>query len=484
MHLLRNVNHCVLALLFALIPARLTLAQTTSCTDEKAFQFVTTNSDETVNCAWLNKNTNNSAKRKSMYCDDPSIKDACSASCGACGRAGTCEDTNGFMFDLDNGKRKGCDWLTKNNTARRTGEYCVESGDFFDPEIADGCVASCGLCEDEDDAPSSTAAPVTSAPASSPTSGSCQDTNGFLFKLNKGNIVECDWFTKRNTARRTGEYCVESGSFFDPEIADGCVASCGLCGELTTSPTQGLTAAPVTTPKRTPSPTQRLTAAPVNTPKRTPSPTQGATAAPVSTPKRTPSPTQGLTAAPVTTPKRTPSPTQRLTAAPVSTPKRTPSPTQGLTAAPVTTPKRTPSPTQGLTAAPTTICPDGASPFTITLMNMGNNTNFDAAFASAKARWESIIKCDLQDIASQSSESDFDWFNGQFSEPFNGAVDDVVIGFSIQPIDGVNGVLGFAGAQYLRGQTDGSSPISGIMVFDQEDFARISPSESATKILY
>jgi hypothetical protein len=119
-------------------------------------------------------------------------------------------------------------------------------------------------------------------------------------------------------------------------------------------------------------------------------------------------------------------------------------------------------------------------------MNMGSNTNFDAAFASAKARWESIIKCDLQDIAARSQSSDFDWFNGQFSpKSFNGAVDDVVIGFSIESIDGVNGVLGFAGAQYLRtGQTAGSSPISGIMVFDQDDFDTMSQSESATKILY
>jgi len=111
---------------------------------------------------------------------------------------------------------------------------------------------------------------------------------------------------------------------------------------------------------------------------------------------------------------------------------------------------------------------------------MGSNTDFDAAFASAKAKWESIIKCDLQDIASQPSS--FDWFNGQFSEPFNGAVDDIVIGFSLEFIDGESNALGFAGAQFLRGQT-GLSPISGIMVFDQDDFAAMSPSESATKIL-
>eukprot|EP00979_Chaetoceros_neogracilis_P011709 scaffold2957_cov232-Chaetoceros_neogracile.AAC.1 len=247
MHLLRNVNHCVLALFFALIPARLTSAQT-SCTDDRAFQFVTKNSDETVNCAWLNKNTNNSGKRKSMYCDDPSIKDACSASCGACGRAGTCEDTNGFTFELDvNNNTVGCDFFTKRKTEERTGRYCVESGSFFDAEIADGCVASCGLCE-QDDAPSSTASPVTSAPASSPTS-SCQDSTGFMFDLNNGNTVGCDFFTKRKTAERTGRYCVESGSFFDAEIADGCVASCGLCEDDAPSSTASpVTSAPASSP--------------------------------------------------------------------------------------------------------------------------------------------------------------------------------------------------------------------------------------------
>jgi hypothetical protein len=116
-------------------------------------------------------------------------------------------------------------------------------------------------------------------------------------------------------------------------------------------------------------------------------------------------------------------------------------------------------------------------------MNMGNNTNFDAAFASAKAKWESIIKCNLEDY--WVGFGSFDWFNGQFSKPFNGAVDGVVIGFSMEYIDGTDresNALGSAGAVHIRGQ--GGSPISGVMVFDEDDFATMSQSESATMILY
>jgi hypothetical protein len=234
MHLLRNenVNHCVLAaLLFVLIPARLISGQT-SCADDNAFRFVTMNSGATVNCAWLNKN--NSVKRISMYCGERSIMEACSASCDACG---TCEDINDFMFELNfSGKSVGCDWFTKNNTARRTGQYCVESGSFFDAEIANGCVASCGLCKD--DAPSSTAAPVTSAPASSPTS-SCQDsTDKFILEVNNKE-KGCRW-----AAGNPAERCNK-----DPTRQE-CPETCGSCGETTTTPTQGSTAvaAPVAAP--------------------------------------------------------------------------------------------------------------------------------------------------------------------------------------------------------------------------------------------
>jgi hypothetical protein len=313
--------------------------------------------------------------------------EACSASCGACRAAITCEDTNDFMFELNFfGKSVGCDWFTKRNTAKRTSKYCVESGSFFDDEIADKCVASCGLCKD--DAPT---APT--APASGPTS-SCQDSTD-SFKLDRnGKIKGCGWAagnpTKRCKRNPTQQECPET---------------CGSCGKTTPSPTQGPTVAPVTAPKTTPAPTQGPTEATVTTPKTTPSPTQGPTA-----------------------------------------------------------------------AAATNTCPNGTSPFKITLMNMGLNTAFDAAFASAKAKWESIIKCNVDDY--WIGFGSFDWFNGHFSKPFNGGVDGVVIGFSMEYIDGTDGqsnTLGSAGAIHVRGQ--GGSPISGIMVFDEDNFATMSQSE-------
>ena len=107
---------------------------------------------------------------------------------------------------------------------------------------------------------------------------------------------------------------------------------------------------------------------------------------------------------------------------------------------------------------------------------MGTNTNFDSAFQAAKLKWESIIKCDLSDRTSSSNGAD--WFSGQFSQPYTGPVDDVVIGFAMVYIDGTSGpinILGQAGARYHRaGYT---SPLSGIMEFDEDDFAIMSQSK-------
>lgn len=117
----------------------------------------------------------------------------------------------------------------------------------------------------------------------------------------------------------------------------------------------------------------------------------------------------------------------------------------------------------------------------MTLVNMGTNTDFDAAFSSAKAKWESVIKCGFSDIAGVGNGIS-DWFTGQFSSPYNADVDDLVIGFSMEPNDGVNGTLGFAGARYLRpGKT---SPISGIMKFDEADFASMSYNDAEIIILH
>jgi trimeric autotransporter adhesin len=68
-------------------------------------------------------------------------------------------------------------------------------------------------------------------------------------------------------------------------------------------------------------------------------------------------------------------------------------------------------------------------------------------FLEAAARWEEIVIGDLPNV---------------------GAIDDILIFASIEPIDGPGGILGFAGPTGLRG--DGTFlPFEGIMVFDSAD---------------
>jgi hypothetical protein len=70
---------------------------------------------------------------------------------------------------------------------------------------------------------------------------------------------------------------------------------------------------------------------------------------------------------------------------------------------------------------------------------------------------------------------DRDWFNGGLSQNFTGDVDDVVIGYEMAYIDGPGQTLGTAGARYTRTST--RSPISGIMKFDEDDFADMPESK-------
>eukprot|EP00978_Attheya_sp_CCMP212_P004955 scaffold10863_cov49-Attheya_sp.AAC.2 len=109
---------------------------------------------------------------------------------------------------------------------------------------------------------------------------------------------------------------------------------------------------------------------------------------------------------------------------------------------------------------------------------MGKVSRYDGQFAFAKARWEAIIVNDLSDV----SKIDKDWFNGRFDQPFRGDVDDVVIGYSIEPIDGPGEILGSSGPLYYRRQSN--TTISGIMKFDQEDFDIKSPQDVAIIVLH
>jgi hypothetical protein len=114
-------------------------------------------------------------------------------------------------------------------------------------------------------------------------------------------------------------------------------------------------------------------------------------------------------------------------------------------------------------------------------MNMGGSTKFDNAFDAAKKRWESIIVNDIGNIRQQ-SRSNFDWFAGFFDTKVNVAVDNVLIGYSMQKIDGRGGILGSAGARYIRSRN--RLPISGVMKFDKDDFDRMSERDAEIIILH
>jgi hypothetical protein len=132
------------------------------------------------------------------------------------------------------------------------------------------------------------------------------------------------------------------------------------------------------------------------------------------------------------------------------------------------------------TAAPTTTATSREKLFSITLINTGINTEFDVAFNNAKARWESIIIGDLQDYPS--AGLDLDWFYGQLSSGYYGAVDDIVIGYEMVSMDGYQGVLGAASPIYTRRNT--GSPISGYMKFDKYNFAIMGQTNAELIILH
>eukprot|EP00550_Attheya_septentrionalis_P001998 CAMPEP_0198288142 /NCGR_PEP_ID=MMETSP1449-20131203/6757_1 /TAXON_ID=420275 /ORGANISM="Attheya septentrionalis, Strain CCMP2084" /LENGTH=394 /DNA_ID=CAMNT_0043986253 /DNA_START=50 /DNA_END=1234 /DNA_ORIENTATION=+ len=128
----------------------------------------------------------------------------------------------------------------------------------------------------------------------------------------------------------------------------------------------------------------------------------------------------------------------------------------------------------------TETCTPLTSNFNIQLVNMGtvtvdndtddNDSRYDAAFDDAARRWEKVVIGDLPDSPAGAVD---DWFQGSFSRPFNGAIDDLLIGYEITAMDGPGGQLGGAGPLFVRRdpRTGASrSTLSGVMFFDRVDF--------------
>ena len=108
---------------------------------------------------------------------------------------------------------------------------------------------------------------------------------------------------------------------------------------------------------------------------------------------------------------------------------------------------------------------------------MGSDRTYDSSFHKAKSRWEKVILSDLPDVPAQLGLINHDWFDGIFGQgkAVNDPIDDVLIGYSVTHIDGIplNGknILGQAMPLYVRLTSTLSAPtISGIMIFDKDDF--------------
>ena len=152
----------------------------------------------------------------------------------------------------------------------------------------------------------------------------------------------------------------------------------------------------------------------------------------------------------------------------------TPEPTAPPTPRPTLRPTHSPAPTVSPTSAPTK-----ESLFNIQLVNMGGNNLYDQDFQKAKARWQSVIVNDLPGYPQGTVD---DWFAGQFDTPNNDAVDDLIIGYEIRPIDGEGAILGQAGPLYYR--SGFTSAISGLMIFDEDDFANMSSEDREIIVLH
>ncbi|MEZ4630634.1 MAG: hypothetical protein R2880_08000 [Deinococcales bacterium] len=109
--------------------------------------------------------------------------------------------------------------------------------------------------------------------------------------------------------------------------------------------------------------------------------------------------------------------------------------------------------------------------FKITLVFGGTITSGQRqVFETSANRWAQIITADIPDTSLNKSANAC----GAGEPSFSGAIDDVVIYASVEPIDGPGNVLGSAGPCYIR--TSGSLPVYGIMRFDSADVAGLEQS--------
>ncbi|MGQ0703638.1 MAG: leishmanolysin-related zinc metalloendopeptidase [Gemmatimonadales bacterium] len=101
----------------------------------------------------------------------------------------------------------------------------------------------------------------------------------------------------------------------------------------------------------------------------------------------------------------------------------------------------------------------------------------EAAFASAAARWSTLITGDVADITFPLGANTCSANPGSDAQ----SVDDLLIFATVAPIDGVGKILGSAGFCYIR--DPGLLPVVGAMFFDSADIANLEASGRLTDVI-
>lgn len=118
-----------------------------------------------------------------------------------------------------------------------------------------------------------------------------------------------------------------------------------------------------------------------------------------------------------------------------------------------------------------TVASPAADQYGVTLRMGGTMTGPQtAAFTSAAAKWEGIVKTGQPDRTVNIGAN----FCTSGTDPYNGVVDDLLIDAQIIAIDGPGGILGQAGPCLIR--SSNGIPLYGIMQFDSADVAGLEAS--------
>jgi len=141
---------------------------------------------------------------------------------------------------------------------------------------------------------------------------------------------------------------------------------------------------------------------------------------------------------------------------------KTPAPPGGFTSTPSPPPPEdAPSPPGDASPPPPPAPTPPSSPgrYDLIVDTTDVSSSLRSAFIRAAARWESIIRGDLDDVDTNGLSSS--------CPRLPTVIDDVYMCASTPSIDGRGGILGRAGAEYIR--TNNNLPLTGIMEFDVAD---------------